>query len=228
MTIGERIKIIRGTMSQADFAEMTKLNKATLSRYERDANVPDANAIVRICAACKISSEWLLTGAGEPSKNAKPIAETHDSDGSKTIIINKLEYNRHILEAISQAFGEIVKEQEVYLQREKFQMLVYIIYEEFVSAAMDYIPTIRGSFEKQIIRKNKVISTLIKKLREYDERIEKKYQAKMDQEIYFDGYDDDAYLNSMTYEQADRIAREEYLQDEIEKLETYNTDKKMS
>lgn len=221
MTIGERIKLIRGTMSQAEFATMTKLNKATLSRYERDANVPDANAIVRICSACNIRSEWLLTGEGEPSKTNRMTTEKHDNAENETITVHNLEYNKCILDAISQAFGEIIKAQHTYIPRVKFQMIVYILYEEFVYTAMDYIQTIRGSFEKQIMRKNKVINTLIRKMKEYDEQMEKQFKQEMLDEIIFEEIDRNTFLQSLTYEQMDRIVKEEFKTDEEEIFNAY-------
>ncbi len=230
MTIGERIKYIRGNMSQADFATMTKLNKATLSRYERNTNVPDANAIVRICAACNIRSEWLLTGEGEPSKNPKAKTQNKDNDENKTITIGKLEYNKCILDAISQAFDEIVKYHHNYFDREKFQILVYILYEEFVSTAMDYIQTIRGSFEKQIIRKNKVIKALLNKLDEFEEKKERHYQCLYSNhpELLIDENDinNDTPVD-FTYDQSERIVQEEFLQDRLEELDKSSTDKKI-
>ena len=221
MTMGERIKLIRGTMSQAEFATITKLNKATLSRYERDANVPDANAIVRICSACNIRSEWLLTGEGDPSKMNRAATENHDNVENKTITVHNLEYNKCILDAISQSFGEIVKQQNAYIPRIKFQMIVYILYEEFISTAMDYIQTIRGSFEKQIIRKNKVINTLIKKMKEYDEKMEIQFKQKMFDEIIFDEMDENTILHSLTDEQMNRIVKEEFKNEQEEIFNAY-------
>ena len=213
MTIGERIKLIRGTMSQADFATMTKLNKATLSRYERNTNVPDANAIVRICAACNIRSEWLLTGEGEPSKNPKAKTQNKDNDENKTITIGKLEYNKCILDAISQAFDEIVKYHKARLDRIDFQIFTYILYEEFVSAAMDYIPTIRGSFEKQIIRKNKVIKAWLNKLDEYEQKNEEDLQSLYQNHpelLMEEGDIDNDDIVEYTHEQSERIFNEEF------------------
>ena len=64
-SIGERIRAIRGKISQEKFAERTGINKSTLGRYERGINSPDSNAISSICKAFHVNSEWLFTGKGK-------------------------------------------------------------------------------------------------------------------------------------------------------------------
>ena len=236
MTIGERIKCVRGSMSQLDFATRTGLNKGTLSRYERNTTVPDANTIVRICSAFDIRPEWLLTGEGMPSKKNPEDEENAGPSGSQTITANNLEYNKRILDAISQAFDEVVKQHELavpFLSKAKFRNLVYILYEEFMVVAMDYIPTMRGTFEKQIERKNNAIKMLLEKIRKHDEKLDKFYlqqeieNFKANQDIYDDIFttlekDDPIYKehenNIMIYMNADIVGLNQYDPDLWEKV----------
>ena len=243
MTIGERIKCVRGSMSQLDFATKTGLNKGTLSRYERNTTVPDANTIVKICSVFDIRPEWLLTGEGKPSKKNHKDEHNARFSETQTITANNLEYNKRILDAISQAFDEVVKQHEVavpFLSKAKFRKLVYILYEEFIVAAMDYIPTIRGTFEKQIERKNNAIKMLLYKIKKHDEKIILQQEIedfKASQEIYegdiLNTLDENDPLykeyekEQIIYANADIVGLDEYdpdLWNKVEKLKKIGLD----
>lgn len=65
MTIGERLKAIRGEMSQEEFAKDLKVHKNTLANYEAGKRVPDANFLVDVLETYpEIDPAWLLTGEG--------------------------------------------------------------------------------------------------------------------------------------------------------------------
>lgn len=63
-TLGERIRFVRGATPQTTFSETIGINQNTLSRYERNERVPDADFIKLICETTGISSSWLLFGEG--------------------------------------------------------------------------------------------------------------------------------------------------------------------
>lgn len=62
--LGSRIKQVRGDLSQTEFSQKNGITQVTLSRYERDERVPDADFIVNLCKLFNIMPEWLLMGAG--------------------------------------------------------------------------------------------------------------------------------------------------------------------
>lgn len=64
MTIGERIKKVRGDRTQADFSLLTTIPKNTLGRYERGEIVPGGEAIALLCKNIGIDPNWLLFGEG--------------------------------------------------------------------------------------------------------------------------------------------------------------------
>jgi transcriptional regulator with XRE-family HTH domain len=76
-TLGERLKKIRGNMSQAAFANIVGISKGALGGYERDENAPGTEAINKICSATDISVDWLITGGGQqcPEKDKPMIME---------------------------------------------------------------------------------------------------------------------------------------------------------
>ncbi len=65
MSLGERLKIIRGKRTQMDFSAELRISKNTYVRYERDLRVPDAKFLESLCREFQINPEWLLLGMGE-------------------------------------------------------------------------------------------------------------------------------------------------------------------
>lgn len=63
-TLGERLRLIRGKMNQTDFSKTIGITVMTLSRYERDDRVPDAEMVRKICVQNGISPRWLILGEG--------------------------------------------------------------------------------------------------------------------------------------------------------------------
>lgn len=62
--LGDRIRAIRGNISQTVFSEKLGITQNTLSRYERNQRLPDAQLIAALCNSFNISADWILTGRG--------------------------------------------------------------------------------------------------------------------------------------------------------------------
>lgn len=62
----DRLKIVRGKRSQAEFAAEIGVSLATYSRYERGEGAPDAEALLKIHERTNADISWLLMG-GFPS-----------------------------------------------------------------------------------------------------------------------------------------------------------------
>lgn len=73
--VGQRIRAIRGRMTQTDFAKVLGVYKQNyISRYER-GRVPSPDLLIKIADLGKASLDWLLTGKGKgPSVKAKAPA----------------------------------------------------------------------------------------------------------------------------------------------------------
>ncbi|MDL2313370.1 helix-turn-helix domain-containing protein [Desulfovibrio sp. OttesenSCG-928-C14] len=69
-TIGDRIKIARGSMNQADFGKIAGISQRTVGHYEKNERTPDAEFLAKICSGLNISPEWLLLGVGPKAKTA--------------------------------------------------------------------------------------------------------------------------------------------------------------
>lgn len=77
--LGERIRRVRGHTSQVAFARRLGISKGALGCYERGANCPNVEVILKISRLCHISLEWLVTGSG-PMMAAREtvISDTED------------------------------------------------------------------------------------------------------------------------------------------------------
>ena len=66
MTISERIKLIRGSLSQSDFGAQIGVSQSAVQNYE-SGQIPKGDVLQRIHQNFKVSIDWLLTGEGNPS-----------------------------------------------------------------------------------------------------------------------------------------------------------------
>lgn len=61
-SLGERIRFLRGDMTQSEFADILRIKQAMISRYEANKETPSPKVLLRISQFCNRSIEWLLTG----------------------------------------------------------------------------------------------------------------------------------------------------------------------
>jgi len=64
--LGAKIRQVRGTTTQADFAKLFGITRADVSKIERGENRPTAELLYNICLKHHLSLEWMLSGH-EPS-----------------------------------------------------------------------------------------------------------------------------------------------------------------
>ena len=64
--LGSKIKHVRGTSTQADFAKQFGITRAEVSKIERGEVRPTAELLYNICLKHHLSLEWMLSGH-EPS-----------------------------------------------------------------------------------------------------------------------------------------------------------------
>lgn len=68
MTIGERIKELRGNIPRHDFAATFSVSRSTMQRYEYDEGPPDIAFVSAVCEKFGVSADWLLFGKEVESK----------------------------------------------------------------------------------------------------------------------------------------------------------------
>ncbi len=72
-TLGERIKSVRGSISQEAFSRELGISKGSLGFYERNENLPNTDVVLKICSKTGVRLEWLLTGDG-PMRDASGVS----------------------------------------------------------------------------------------------------------------------------------------------------------
>jgi transcriptional regulator with XRE-family HTH domain len=69
-TIGQRLREVRGGMTQAEFASQLGVVSKTISRYESNETVPDGAFLLKLKDMFDISPDWLLLG--KQAETGKP------------------------------------------------------------------------------------------------------------------------------------------------------------
>ena len=72
MSFGDRIKFIRGNLSQDEFANLLDTHRNSVSAWERNEGMPQADAIASLHEMLNVNLNWLFTGDGEPYITVKP------------------------------------------------------------------------------------------------------------------------------------------------------------
>lgn len=78
MNFNERIRALRGEMTQADFANRAGINVNTLRNYERGDSIPNLEVAASICRYFSVSSDWLMLGEG-PMRRGDSAPDTTPS-----------------------------------------------------------------------------------------------------------------------------------------------------
>ena len=63
-TISERIKTVRGTNTQKEFADRLGITQRAVVNYESLGRTPKGAVLKKICEEFGVSEQWLLTGTG--------------------------------------------------------------------------------------------------------------------------------------------------------------------
>ena len=71
MTIGERLRILRGSLSQREAANRVGMKQQMWRVYESNASAPGAKLIMKICQTFGCQSDWLL---GLTKENGRIVA----------------------------------------------------------------------------------------------------------------------------------------------------------
>ncbi|MDR2745698.1 MAG: helix-turn-helix domain-containing protein [Desulfovibrio sp.] len=79
-TVGERIKLLRGGLSQKQLAEQLSIPQTTLSNYETNRSELNLATIAAIITNFGVTSDWLLFGTGpmqspRTASNSKPKSD---------------------------------------------------------------------------------------------------------------------------------------------------------
>ena len=65
-TFADRIKFIRGSLTQTEFCRKLGINRNTLIKYETNKGFPDFERLQKIHEKLNVNINWLLSGKGNP------------------------------------------------------------------------------------------------------------------------------------------------------------------
>lgn len=65
-TLADRIKFIRGSLTQTQFARALNINRNTLGGWETNKIFPNFEKLQKIHKIFKVNINWLLSGEGKP------------------------------------------------------------------------------------------------------------------------------------------------------------------
>jgi len=80
MTLGNRIRELRGNVSIAEFSSELEIHRNTLLNYESDKKRPNADLLVALCNKFEANADWLLLGIGEKYREDKKKQEAQQID----------------------------------------------------------------------------------------------------------------------------------------------------
>ncbi|MFZ5425936.1 MAG: helix-turn-helix domain-containing protein [Thermodesulfobacteriota bacterium] len=94
MSIAERIRLVRGKLSRAEFARRLEINVATVRNYEEGHSLPNSDTIARLCGVFSLKTDWLVLGEGEM------LHLSSEEDEAPPFIVDPSEYHHDELEAL--------------------------------------------------------------------------------------------------------------------------------
>ena len=79
-TIGDRIREIRGELSQKAAAISTGIRQQVWNRYEKNQTSPASDSIIKICNTFKCSADWLLGLSDDPNGKPQVVNAANNSE----------------------------------------------------------------------------------------------------------------------------------------------------
>lgn len=113
-TVGSRMRFLRGTVSQDEFASHLGVHKETIGKYERDKISPGADVLTRLRLERQVDINWLLTGDGSAFANSTADIDADALAGALT------------------AVDELLAQRQAALPRDKKAKLVALVYKQLV------------------------------------------------------------------------------------------------
>ena len=86
MSLGKRLNMLRGAISQSSFGQRLGVSQATIANYEKGERLPDSGFLEHVCNECGVSADWLIFGKDEKEpaslllvkpENTEPVRADH-------------------------------------------------------------------------------------------------------------------------------------------------------
>jgi transcriptional regulator with XRE-family HTH domain len=66
MSVGDRIRFVRGNQSQEEFGVLFHVHRNTVRAWENNESMPQGETITQFYDLLNVNLNWLFTGNGEP------------------------------------------------------------------------------------------------------------------------------------------------------------------
>ena len=188
MSIGERIKKIRGDLSRKEFMKRIGVSQASLTNYETKNMTPKGEVLQKICKEFGADLQWLLTGEESPEfrlsldreisvNQDRAFALTHVQDGA--VAESQEEYATNAFK-VSEALTMAVKVLE---SNTSFATALYLDIQHFYRAVQSeerFINLLdeKKKLEKKVQDLEKNCEKLKKRIDRIDNRIRKRKAPK--------------------------------------------------
>lgn len=106
MSIGQRVKELRGHLTLAEFAEPLGVSTSSIHAIEIGKSKPSYDVAFKICELYECSLDWLLRGIG--TKNGASPSKIEETD---VITIKKDKYIS-LLEELNETKTELLKKEQ--------------------------------------------------------------------------------------------------------------------
>jgi transcriptional regulator with XRE-family HTH domain len=103
--IGQRLRDVRGAMSQAEFADQLGVAPPSISNYETGKRLPDAKFISKLVECFNIDPTWILLG------KIKGEAVLRDDETEVLSAYRKSQY-KHVIRAMIDGIANLEKGKE--------------------------------------------------------------------------------------------------------------------
>ena len=100
-SIGDRVRYIRGSLEQPEFAKEIGVTRNTISGYENNNIIPSGKVLLQLYEKFNANINWLLSGEGEP----------HISPHQTTELENKIEKMESRIKALEKQVAELEQRQ---------------------------------------------------------------------------------------------------------------------
>lgn len=89
MSLGKKIKQLRDgrNWSQATLADMMKIGRSSISRYETGASIPNYETVIRFAEVFKVDKQYLVSELDELLPKTGYVIEENLSDPDLSIIV---------------------------------------------------------------------------------------------------------------------------------------------
>ena len=88
MSLADRLRIVRGSMGQTEFAKKIGSSQSGISAYEKGQRKPDYETLIRVSTEFGVTLDWLLLGKGSmhPADQLEGAMEEKTTDMS--VVLN--------------------------------------------------------------------------------------------------------------------------------------------